>query len=86
VASTAHRILCITNDASSLKYKDYADKNKQKIMTLEHAILPKSFVKIRYAGYLHAKDKMERIASVCKQLKLPEPMQRAHTERDACSL
>ncbi len=48
--------------------------------TLEHAeflrsfeqhILPKGFVKIRHAGYLHAKNKMERIASICKQLKLP---------------
>ena len=54
-------------------------------MTLEHAaflrrfelhILPKSFVKIRHAGYLHARDKMQRIASVCKQLQLPGPMQR----------
>lgn len=57
-------------------------------MTLQHAeflrrfeqhILPKNFVKIRHAGYLHAKDKMKRIASVCKQLKLPAPMQRVHT-------
>jgi len=88
VAITAHRILHIDNDNISFKYKDYADGNKQKIMTLDHAeflrrfeqhILPKGFVKIRHAGYLHAKNKMERIASVCKQLKLPAPMQRVHT-------
>ncbi len=88
VAITAHRILQINNETISFKYKDYADGNKQKIMMLEHAeflrrfeqhILPKSFVKIRHAGYLHARDKMQRIASVCKQLKLPAPMQRVHT-------
>jgi hypothetical protein len=45
----------------------------------EQHILPKGFVKIRHAGYLHAKNKMERIASVCRQLKLPAPMQRVHT-------
>jgi hypothetical protein len=88
VAITAHRILTINDSHISFKYKDYADNNKQKIMTLEHAeflrrfeqhILPKGFVKIRHAGYLHAKNKMKRIAAVCKQLKLPAPMQRVRT-------
>jgi hypothetical protein len=36
-------------------------------------------MKIRHAGYLHSKNKMERIAAVCTQLKLPAPMQRVHT-------
>lgn len=45
----------------------------------EQHILPKGFVKIRHAGYLHSKNKMERIAAVCRQLKLPVPMQRVHT-------
>ncbi|MBK7098202.1 MAG: transposase [Sphingobacteriales bacterium] len=62
--------------------------NKQKVMTLGHAeflrrfeqhILPKGFVKIRHAGYLHSKDKMKRIAEVCKQLQLPKPMPGSHT-------
>jgi hypothetical protein len=88
VAITAHRILQIDDSHISFKYKDYADGNKQKVMTLSHEeflrrfeqhILPKSFMKIRHAGYLHSKNKMERIASVCSQLKLPAPMQRVHT-------
>jgi hypothetical protein len=91
VAITAHRILQINNDTISFKYKDYDDGNKQKIMMLSHTeflrrfeqhILPKNFVKIRHGGYLHAKNKMERIAAVCKQLKLPAPMQRVHTPVD----
>lgn len=88
VAITAHRILHIDSSTISFKYKDYEDGNKQKVMLLSHAeflhrfeqhILPKNFVKIRHAGYLHAKNKMERIASICSQLKLPAPMQRVHT-------
>ena len=88
VAITAHRIITISDSHISFKYKDYADNDKEKIMTLKHAeflrrfeqhILPKSFVKIRHSGYLHAKNKMERIASVCSQLKLPAPMQRVRT-------
>ena len=88
VAITAHRILHIDNGNISFKYKDYADGNKHKIMTLSYAeflrrfeqhILPKGFVKIRHSGYLHARDKMERIGAVCSQLKLPAPMQMVHT-------
>ena len=45
----------------------------------EQDILPKGFVKIRHAGYLHSKNKMDLIAAVCKQLELPAQMQRAHT-------
>ena len=88
VAITAHRILHIHDNHISFKYKDYNDGNKQKIMTVEHVeflrrfeqhILPKAFMKIRHAGYLHSKNKMQRIAAACSQLKLPAPMQRVHT-------
>ena len=88
VAITAHRILHIDDASISFKYKDYHDGHKQKIMRLGHEeflrrfeqhILPKNFVKIRHAGYLHAKNKMERIAAVCKELKLPAPMQKVYT-------
>ena len=88
VAITAHRILHISESHISFSYKDYADDTKQKVMTLSHAeflrrfeqhILPKHFVKIRHAGYLHAKNKMERIAAVCQQLALPAPMPKVYT-------
>jgi hypothetical protein len=36
-------------------------------------------MKIRHTGYLHSKNKMQRIAAVCTQLNLPEPMQRVRT-------
>ncbi len=59
VAITAHRILHIDDSHISFKYKDYADGNKQKVMSLSHEeflrrfeqhILPKGFVKIHHAG------------------------------------
>lgn len=83
VAITAHRILHIGEEEISFKYKDYHDGHKQKIMTLSHEeflrrfeqhILPKGFVKIRHAGFLHSKEKTKRIQSVCGQLQLPPPM------------
>lgn len=83
VAITAHRILHIGEEEISFKYKDYQDSHKQKIMTLGHEeflrrfeqhILPKGFVKIRHAGFLHSKEKMKRIQSVCSQLQHPPPM------------
>lgn len=85
VAITAHRILQIDEETISFKYKDYADGNKRKVMTLSHEeflrrfeqhLLPKGFTKIRHAGFLHSRDKMKRIAAVCEQLKLPAPMPR----------
>ena len=85
VAITAHRIISIDDNNISFRYKDYQDGNKQKVMTLSHVeflrrfeqhILPKGLVKIRHSGYLHSKDKMKRIAEVCRQLQLPTPMPR----------
>lgn len=85
VAITAHRILHISDTHIRFKYKDYADGNKQRMMELTHVeflrryeqhILPSGFMKIRHSGYLHARDKMQRIAQVCEQLALPAPMPR----------
>ena len=82
-AITAHRIKEITGTAITFTYKDYADGNKQKLMTLSHPefvrrfeqhILPKRFVKIRHGGYLAHNGKNQRIAAVHAQLKLPQPM------------
>ena len=61
VAISNHRITAITDGKVSFRYKDYADGNKQKTMTLEATeflrrfclhILPKGFRKIRHYGFL----------------------------------
>jgi Putative transposase/Transposase zinc-binding domain len=81
-AITAHRITAITQHSITFKYKDYAEGNSSKTMTLSHAeflrrfeqhILPKGFVKIRHGGYLAHNGKKERIASMHKKLGLPAP-------------
>jgi hypothetical protein len=85
VAITAHRIEHIGDTHIRFRYKDYAHGNKQKVMELTHQeflrrfeqhILPRGFMKIRHSGYLHARDKMKRIAGVCAELALPTPMPR----------
>ena len=79
IAITAHRIKSISEDSVTFKYKDYADSNKQKEMTLGHAeflrrfelhILPKRFVKIRHYGLLQNHGKIKRLNSIRRQLQL----------------
>lgn len=85
VAITAHRIKEITDSDITFRYKDYADKNMVKEMTLSHTefarrfeqhILPKRFVKIRHCGFLSHRDKSQRIQRLHQQMNLPSPMPR----------
>jgi len=82
VAISNHRI-CSINDQDNtvtFAYKDYADDNKQKQMTLKATefirrfaqhILPARFTKIRTYGYLANRNRQHRINEVLKKMKLP---------------
>lgn len=79
IAITAHRITSISEHSVSFNYKDYADSNKRKLMTLSHAeflrrfelhILPRRFVKIRHYGLLQNHGKTKRLNNIRKQLHL----------------
>jgi hypothetical protein len=79
IAITAHRITGISEHSISFKYKDYADGNQQKEMTVSHAeflrrfdlhILPRRFVKIRHYGLLQNHGKIKRLNSIRQQLDL----------------
>ena len=79
IAITAHRISSISEHSVSFKYKDYANDNQQKEMTLSHAeflrrfelhILPRWFVKIRHYGLLQNHGKTKRLNSIRQQLNL----------------
>jgi Putative transposase len=81
VAITTHRITEIAADTITFNYKDYRDNSKVKLMTLSHQeflrrfeqhILPRGFVKIRHAGFLTNRNKMERINKILSQLNLPK--------------
>jgi hypothetical protein len=82
VAISNHRISSIgeRDDTVTFEYKDYADDNRKKLMTLsgtefirrfEQHILPKGFTKIRTYGYLANRNRHQRISEVLKKMKLP---------------
>ena len=81
VAISNHRICSIDEDGNVIfDYKDYADANKKKRMTLSSSefirrfqqhILPKRFTKIRTYGYLGNRNRHNRINEVLKKMKLP---------------
>ena len=82
VAISNHRISSINEQDNTVTfgYKDYADENKQKQMTLsspefirrfEQHILPYRFTKIRTYGYLSNRNRHNRISDVLKKMKLP---------------
>lgn len=82
VAISNHRISSINEEEATVafEYKDYADGNKKKEMTLnsdefirrfEQHILPKGFTKIRTYGYLSNRNRHQRINEVLKKMKLP---------------
>ncbi len=81
VAISNHRICSINaDDTVTFDYKDYADNNSKKQMTLscneftrrfKQHILPKKFTKIRTYGYLANRNRHQRINEVLKSMKLP---------------
>ncbi len=82
VAISNHRTGSIDdqNGTVSYGYKDYADGDKPKQMTLtvqefmrrfEQHILPERFTKIRTYGYLANRNRHRRINEVLRKMKLP---------------
>ncbi len=82
VAISNHRICSIDDQDNTVTfaYKDYADGNTQKQMTLsaaefirrfEQHILPERFTKIRTYGYLANRNRHRRIKEVLTKMKAP---------------
>lgn len=78
-AITRHRIVSITGHSVTFSYKDYADKSRQKQMTLgiaeflrrfELHFLPRGFVKIRHYGFLQNHGRITRLNEVRKNMQL----------------
>ncbi len=84
IAITNHRIVGAENGRVSFLWKDYADSNKQKVMTLDASefirrfllhVLPDGFVKIRHFGFLSNRHR-KACLEACRMLlgvKGPEP-------------
>jgi len=84
IAITNHRIVGMEDGLVSFLRKDYADGNKQKVMTLDAAefirrfllhVLPDGFVKIRHFGFLSNRNRTACL-KICRELlgaAAPEP-------------
>lgn len=75
IAISNHRIISVENGNVSFSYKDYADGNKKKVMTLSVMnfmrhflihVVPPRFVRIRYYGVLSNSTKRNQI-SKCRE-------------------
>ena len=81
VAISNHRIVDVTDTHVAFRWKDYAQHNKQRMMTLsqeeflrrflEH-VLPKGFPRIRYFGFLANRRRAE-LLPVCRSLLATAP-------------
>lgn len=76
IAISNDRILTLEDDRVSFRWRDYADDNKRKVMTLEASefirrfllhVLPDRFVKIRHFGIVANRKRRENIA-LCREL------------------
>ena len=79
IAITKHRIVSVSDKEVTFRYKDYADGDKQKVMTLsreeflrrfELHFLPNYFTKIRHYGFLQNNAKRECLKHIRELLKL----------------
>jgi hypothetical protein len=77
VAIANNRIVAVTDTHVTFRWKDYADKNRTKIMTLTHVefirrfllhVLPKGFMRIRYYGFLGSRIRKQSLQCCRDQL------------------
>ena len=90
VAIANSRLVAITDDAVSFRWKDYRHEGRRKVMTLEPAefmrrfllhVLPPGFHRIRHFGFLANGHRAARLA-LCRQL-LVQPAAGRQGKRDA---
>jgi hypothetical protein len=76
IAIANSRLVALNEQDVSFRWKDYADSNKDKTMTLSHAefirrfllhVLPKGFVRMRYYGFLGQAAKGDALP-LCRKL------------------
>ena len=82
IAISNSRILSFANNQVTFAYRDYADGNRKKVMTLDAVefmrrflthVLPDRFVRIRYFGFLSNQQRRKSIARARELLGSSEP-------------
>jgi len=91
VAISNHRIVSLADGKVTFRWKDYAHKNKHRLMTvtaeeflrrfLLHT-LPRGFVRIRFCGFL-ANRRRGALLPLCQQLLAADPRARSATQTDS---
>jgi hypothetical protein len=83
VAISNSRLLSLENGSVTFQWKDYADQNRNKTMTLEAVefmrrfllhVLPRGFVRIRHFGFLGNRVRTEKLTLCRSLLKAPLPV------------
>jgi hypothetical protein len=95
VAISNNRLLGLENGKVTFRWKDYAHGNKPSVMTLDAAefirrflmhVMPRSFVRIRYYGFMANRHRAENLRR-CRQLlgreTIEEPKNRSTTDGSA---
>ena len=91
VAISNNRIRDISERHVSFQWKDYRDRSRQKVMTLEADefirrfllhVLPQGFQRIRYYGFLANCQRKEKLEQCRVCLAMPEPVPQPETEPD----
>jgi len=90
IAINNRRILKFANDRVTFEYRDYADGNRKKVMTLDALeflrrfllhVLPARFVRIRYFGFLSNQQRSKSIARARQFLGAQEPLPARERQR-----
>ena len=89
IAISNHRLIKVEENQVHFQYRDYADKNQNKVMVLSVEefmrrfllhVLPKKFIRIRHYGFLGNRLRREKI-SCCKSLLGIKAIQTETTEK-----
>jgi hypothetical protein len=91
VAISNNRIRDIGDRHVSFQWKDYRDRDREKVMTLEAGefirrfllhILPQRFQRIRYYGFMANRQRKQKLEQCRQCLTMPEPVPQADTSLD----
>lgn len=95
IAITNHRILEVDEHGVLIRYKDYRDHDRHKILHLEGEefvrryllhILPKGFTRVRYYGFLANRNREDKLALIRQALEVApaQTVKEEHSQSGAC--
>jgi hypothetical protein len=92
IALSDHRLMDFDGESVALRYTDYRDGDRRKVMTLAGEelirrfllhVLPKGFMRVRHFGFLANRCRSRRLAQIRTALAAPPPEQTPASEAEA---